>query len=166
MNGRERNDHEGTIKRRLENLEATLARSVETAKDTLLDAIRASIRGLVRIVGKESATQAERYLDELGPEEFTKQTIKGVLQGHGYERRPNESLAETMARAMGITSSELKARLQRGEGFNLPAPEAPERPAESVDSPRVLPKPASSGIWDGSAESGKSVVGAGGRSQK
>ena len=145
----------GTIKRRIEELETTLARSVETAKDTLLEAVRTRIRGLAKIVGKETAAQAEYYLNKLGPEEFTKQTIKGALQGHGIERRPNESLAETMARAMGITSSELKVRLQRGEGLSLPAPEMPERRTESEDSPRVLPKQVSSGVWDAAPSPGE-----------
>jgi hypothetical protein len=138
----------GTIKRRIQDLETTLARSAETARNTLADAIRARLRGLAKFVGKESAAQAEAFLDEIGPENFTRETIKAILRSYGYERRPNESLAEAMAHAMGLTSSELKDHLHQGGGLYPAASKVPETPEESVDSPRVLPKPVSSGVWD------------------
>jgi hypothetical protein len=35
----------------------------------------------------------------------------------GFERGPNESLAETTARAMGISVGELRAEFQRRAGY-------------------------------------------------
>jgi hypothetical protein len=40
------------------------------------------------------------------------------LAAMGIERGPNESLAETTARAMGISVRELRAELQRRAGYS------------------------------------------------
>jgi tape measure domain-containing protein len=52
---------------------------------------------------------------ETGPSAI--ETIRNLLRASGYEQQPRESLAEALARAMGITSGELRTRLSAGRLF-------------------------------------------------
>lgn len=103
-----------TISRRLEKLEKTLAFLVEEQDDGGAARIRAWIRGLATQVGDPVVEQLEKFLDEVGPEGFHLELIRGHLIAHGFPQHPNESLAETMSRAAGIAPVELKARLREG----------------------------------------------------
>ena len=44
-------------------------------------------------------------------------TIRNLLRACGFEQQPHESLAETLCRALGITSGELRNRLSAGRLF-------------------------------------------------
>jgi hypothetical protein len=45
------------------------------------------------------------------------ETIRKLLHASGFEEQPHESLAETLCRALGITSAELRNRLSAGRLF-------------------------------------------------
>jgi hypothetical protein len=42
------------------------------------------------------------------------QAVRDILEAHGVEQQPKESLAETFARFLGISTQELDARLREG----------------------------------------------------
>ena len=44
-------------------------------------------------------------------------TIRELLSAAGFAQEPTESLAETMARALGITCRELRVRMSQGRLF-------------------------------------------------
>ncbi len=73
---------------------------------------------------KSRIANLERVVRKLSPgvlEESPAPMIAGWLSGWGIVRGENESLAETTARAMGITSRKLRAILElrsRGQGMN------------------------------------------------
>ena len=46
-----------------------------------------------------------------------REMIRKLLFAMGFEQRPDESLIETLARALGITSGELRERLRAGRIF-------------------------------------------------
>jgi len=64
---------------------------------------------------KSRIADLERGVRRLPPEvsdQSPAPMIAGWLAGWGIVRRENESLAETTARAMGITNRELRAQLE------------------------------------------------------
>jgi hypothetical protein len=52
---------------------------------------------------------------ETGPR--AREIIRNFLRAGGFEPEPNESLIETLARALGITCGELRDRLSAGRIF-------------------------------------------------
>lgn len=62
---------------------------------------------------------AQRASAQRGVETGTaaRKVIRDLLQAIGVEQEPHESLAETTARALGITCEELRTRLRAGRLF-------------------------------------------------
>jgi hypothetical protein len=52
---------------------------------------------------------------ETGPS--ARERIRNLLRAGGFERKPDESLIETLARALGISCGELRDRLSAGRIF-------------------------------------------------
>jgi hypothetical protein len=69
----------------------------------------ARLAGLERV--RKAAGSAEFAKFDSGP---AIEKIRAILRICGVEQSPTESLAEAFARALGISCSELKARLQTG----------------------------------------------------
>jgi hypothetical protein len=55
-----------------------------------------------------SVTALREELDRLGPAGLWRETARGYLCDHGFVQSGNESLAQTMARALGINTDELR----------------------------------------------------------
>jgi len=64
-----------------------------------------------RLAKLEHDVQARRA--SVSPASNAIEIIRGWLRGRGVEQQPEESLAETFARALGISSVELRERLKR-----------------------------------------------------
>ena len=104
-----------TIHRRLQKLEKTIVPaalveigwgSLAGIRDKLLD--RAKHRGEV------AAAQLRTELDELGPAGLWRETVRCHLREYGFVQHDGESLAETVARALGISMRELRVHLAQG----------------------------------------------------
>jgi hypothetical protein len=55
-----------------------------------------------------SVAALREELDRLGPAGLWRETARGYLCDHGFVQSGNESLAQTMARALGISTHELR----------------------------------------------------------
>ena len=64
--------------------------------------------------GSAAVAQLTSELDKLGPTGFWRETVRCHLQERGFVQQGNESFAETIARALGISILELKAYLMQG----------------------------------------------------
>jgi len=53
-------------------------------------------------------------LERLGPAGLWLETARGYLRDHGFVQGGNESLAQTMARALGISTHELRVFIAEG----------------------------------------------------
>jgi hypothetical protein len=104
-----------TISRRLEKLEARFAPLVETLDESRAADLRAKLRLLAGHVGEPLVAQLERLLEEVGPNRFPAELIRAYLSADGFVQAPNESLAETLTRALGIGMRELRSRIQQGQ---------------------------------------------------
>jgi len=76
--------------------------------------LRAKLRRLAKCVREPMIAQLERILDGIGPETFHLELIRARFDAYGFIHDRNESLAETCARALQISMSELRDRLERG----------------------------------------------------
>jgi hypothetical protein len=56
----------------------------------------------------------ERQLDELGPHALWLKAVRSYLSDHGFVQAGGESFAETIARALRISSHELAAWIAQG----------------------------------------------------
>ena len=63
---------------------------------------------------ESSVAELKRQLDELGPDGLWLEGIRIYLRDHGFVQSNNESLAETTARALKITTQELAAWITQG----------------------------------------------------
>ena len=64
-----------------------------------------------RLVRPKQDVQARRASAEPAPSDHI-EIIRGRLRAWGVEQQPEESLAMTLCRAMGISGSELRRRLE------------------------------------------------------
>ena len=104
-----------TINKRLEKLEARFAPLAETLDESRAAHLRAKLRLLVGRVGEPLVAQLESLLEEVGPNRFHAELIRANLSAYGSVQTPHESLAETLARALGIGMRKLRARIQQGQ---------------------------------------------------
>jgi len=66
-------------------------------------------------ISDDDLQHLQEFLErEVGPNRFPAELIRAYLSAYGFAQTPLESLAETLARALGIGMSELKVRLQQG----------------------------------------------------
>jgi hypothetical protein len=74
--------------------------------------MRRNIHKRLEVLERSSAAalQPQEY-DDAGS---AVQAVREILQAHGVEQQPKESLAETFARFLGISMQELDARLRGG----------------------------------------------------
>ena len=103
-----------TISRRLEKLGARFAPLAKTLDERRAADLRAKLRLLAGHVGEPLVAQLERLLEGVGPNRFHAELIRAYLSADGFVQAPNESLAETLTRALGIGMPELRARIKQG----------------------------------------------------
>ncbi len=65
--------------------------------------------------GEPNAAEAKRHLDALGPHGLWLEVVRGHLKDHGFVQTKDESLAETMARALAIGTDELRVCIAQGQ---------------------------------------------------
>jgi hypothetical protein len=58
--------------------------------------------------GEPSVAELREELEQLGPAGLWRETARGYLSDHGFVQSRNESFAQTMARALGINTDELR----------------------------------------------------------
>ena len=63
---------------------------------------------------ESSVAELKRQLDELGPDGLWLEGVRSYLRDHGFVQSSDESLAETTARALGITTPEPAACIAQG----------------------------------------------------
>ena len=61
-----------------------------------------------------SVAKLTEELEELGPLGLWRETARGYLADHGFIQTANESVAATMARALGISTHELRVCIAEG----------------------------------------------------
>jgi hypothetical protein len=97
------------ISRRLIKLEKVFAR-VARSEDTWgrMAEFRDRLLQLAEQRGEPSVAELREELEQLGPAGLWRETARGYLSDHGFVQSGNESFAETMARALGINTDELR----------------------------------------------------------
>ena len=103
-----------TISRRLEKLEARFAPLAETEHERRAADLHASLHRLAGHLGEPLVAQLEGLLEEIGPDQFRTELIRAHLSANGFVQGPNESLADTVCRALGIGMKELKVCVAQG----------------------------------------------------
>jgi hypothetical protein len=97
------------IVNRLEKLEMIFAR---VAASVTLWGGMAKFRDRLLLLAEQrdalSVAALREELDRLGPAGLWRETARGYLCEHGFVQSGNESLAQTMARALGISTHELR----------------------------------------------------------
>lgn len=107
-------EHKRTICSRLQKLEKTLVPAVAGAKWGNLADVRDKILRLAGHRGPAAVAELKIELDAMGPAGLWIETVRLHLQEHGFVQGSNESLADTTARALGISNQELTAHLMHG----------------------------------------------------
>src|SRR5579864_9787991 len=97
------------ISRRLEKLEKIFA-PVPTFEDTWgsMAEVRDRLLQLAEQRGEAPVAELREELEQLGPAGLWLETARGYLSDHGFVQSGNESFAETMARALGIRTHDLR----------------------------------------------------------
>jgi hypothetical protein len=105
-----------TIRKRLEKLEKSVPPVVDPdAAWGELAALRDHyLRDQAQEHGEPYTADLKKQLMEGGPVRFRIEIIGAYLRLHGIEQGPNESFAQTMARALGIGTAELGVRMRDG----------------------------------------------------
>ena len=103
-----------TISRRPEKLEARFAPLAETEHGRRAADLHASLRRLAGHLGEPLVAQLEGLLEEIGPDQFHNELLRAELIANGFVQGPNESLADTVGRALGIGMKELKVCVVQG----------------------------------------------------
>jgi hypothetical protein len=103
------------ISRRLEKLEKVFARLADS-EDTWgsMAEFRDSLLRLAEQRGEPSAAELREELEQLGPLGLWREAARGYLSDHGFIQSRSESFAETMARALGISTHELRGCIAEG----------------------------------------------------
>lgn len=105
-----------TITKRLERLERAFAPALALedvgwggmahARDTILH--------LAGERGHPCVAEMRMHLDALGPHGLWMEAVRGYLMDHGFVQTGSESFAETIARALSISTHELAAWIGQG----------------------------------------------------
>lgn len=104
-----------TISRRLEKLEKIIAPTVE--KDDgwgSMAPLREQLLRQAQERGEPFVADMKKQLDAMGPLGLWSELARVHLGDHGFVQQGTESFAETMCRALGIGSSELRVSIQEG----------------------------------------------------
>jgi hypothetical protein len=103
------------ISRRLIKLEKVFAR-VARSEDTWgrMAEFRDELLRLAAQRGEPSVAALAEELENLGPLGLWREAARGYLSDHGFVQSGNESLAQTMARALGIDTDELRVWIAEG----------------------------------------------------
>ena len=64
--------------------------------------------------GEPSVGELTEELEQLGPSGLWREAARGYLSDHGFVQSRSESLAQTMARALGISTHELRICIADG----------------------------------------------------
>ena len=98
-----------TINRRLRNLEKALAPDVQSETGWgAMGRVRDELLCLAAQQGTQPVTELKEELDALGPIGLWLEAARTHLRDHGFEQRPSESFAQTMARALTISTDQLR----------------------------------------------------------
>ncbi len=65
--------------------------------------------------GEPPVGKLRQQLEQLGPSGLWCETARGYLYDHAFIQSGNESLAQTMARALGISTHELRVCIAEGQ---------------------------------------------------
>jgi hypothetical protein len=97
------------ISRRLDKLEKVFAPMAES-EDTWgsMAEFRDEILRQAEQRGEPPVAELREELERLGPLGFWLETARSYLSDHGFVQSEKESFAETMARALGINTDELR----------------------------------------------------------
>ena len=102
--------------RRLSRLEKTnFAPAVTAAESGRLANFRNSLLRGAKPYGHVAVDQLRAELDQLGPCGLWRETVRCHLSEHGYAQRGDESFAETIARALGVSTRELRNYIGKAE---------------------------------------------------
>src|SRR5437588_6581009 len=95
--------------RRLEQLEKVFAR-VARSEDTWgrMAEFRDELLRLVAQRGEPSVAELAEELEQLGSLGLWREAARGYLSDHGFVQSRSEGFAKTMARALGISTHELR----------------------------------------------------------
>jgi hypothetical protein len=103
------------ISRRLEKLEKIFAPVVESEdKWGRMAEFRDDLLRQTEQRGESSVADLREELEQLGPLGLWRETTRGYLSDHGFVQSEKESFAETMARALGINTDELRVCIAEG----------------------------------------------------
>jgi hypothetical protein len=98
------------ISRRLEKLEKVFAPPAESEDQWgSMAEVRDRLLQLAEERDALSVAAFTEQLEQLGPLGLWRETARGYLSDHGFVQSRNESFAQTMARALGINTDELRA---------------------------------------------------------
>ena len=98
-----------TIDRRLVKLERIFARVADSGTVWgSMAKFRDRLLQLAEHSGASTIAAFREELERLGPAGLWLEAARGYLSDHGFAQSGNESLAQTMARALGISTHELK----------------------------------------------------------
>jgi len=103
------------IVNRLEKLEKVFARVAASA--TIWGSMAKFRDRLLQLAEHRDASSVaalREELERLGPAGLWLETARGYLRDHGFVQSGNESLAQTMARALGISTHELRICIADG----------------------------------------------------
>ena len=97
------------ISRRLKNLEKIFAPMVES-EDRWggIAYFRDELLAQAEQQGTTSVAEVEAELERIGPLGLWRETARGYLSDHGLVQSQTECFAATMARALGITTDDLR----------------------------------------------------------
>jgi hypothetical protein len=104
-----------TISKRLQRLETLFAPRAEKEDDWGgMAGVRDEMLRVAALQGETNAAETKRHLDALGPHGLWLEPVRGYLKDHGFVQSGGESFAETIARALRISSHELAAWIAQG----------------------------------------------------
>ena len=97
------------ISRRLKNLEKIFAPVVESEdRWGRMAEFRDGLLAQAEQQGATSVADLRAELERIGPSGLWLEAARGYLSDHGFMQSGNESFAQTMARALGINTDELR----------------------------------------------------------
>jgi hypothetical protein len=103
------------ISKRLQKLEKILApQTVEIHPWGSMVKVRNELLCVAAAKGQADAISIERELEDLGPHGLWLEMVRTFLAGHQIIQNGDESFTETIARALGIDSEDLRSFIARG----------------------------------------------------
>ncbi len=104
-----------TLSKRLQRLETLFAPQADKENDWGgMAGVRDEMLRIAALQGEAIEAEAKRHLDAIGPDGLWREGVRSYLRDHGFVQSNDESLAETTARALGITTQELAACISQG----------------------------------------------------